>query len=156
MAIILRTPYLQEVAGAIEPVEYVDSINKENFVSEMYNICIKYIRENTVDSDKKVITFKRKNFTAKSENDIYYDKTDGFWMIANEKERVITLFKRKTLVGRIYNSILVEKIFKLECKECPRIIPTVFVNTSLFDNFSKELSDRVADYRERHDTLKKS
>jgi len=155
MAIILKTPYLQEVAGSIEPVEYVDSINKDSFVAEMYNLCIKYIRENTVETDNKVTTFKRENFSAKSENDIYYDKVDGFWMIANEKEKVITLFKRKTLVGRIYNSTLVEKIFKLECKECPKISPKVFVKTSVFDNFSKELSNRVADFRDRTDSLKK-
>src|SRR5947208_16541665 len=108
MAVILKTSYLQNVATPAEPLIYVDTINNDGFIAEMYNICIRHIEENTISPG--ITEFKRENFTAKDENDIYYNKKDGLWIISDEQTRIITLCKRTTSLGVIYNSIIIEKI----------------------------------------------
>lgn len=155
MAIILRTHYLQNVASSTEAVLYVDSINKDSFVAEMYNVCVKYIREKTDTSNKQNTVFKRENFIVGDEKKIYTDSQDGFWIVSNEKERIITLYKRITYRGRIYNSTYVDKIFTLTCQECPKIVPQVFKKSTLFENFTDELTARVSTFRDRTDALKK-
>jgi hypothetical protein len=154
MAIVLRTPYLQNVAGCTESAFYVDTINKNSFIAEMYNLCVKYIREKTNTSNLHNGVFKRENFMASDAKNIYYDKEDGFWIIADEKERIITLYKRITFRGRIYNSTYVEKLFTLTCQECPKIVPQVFKKTTLFENFTEELTAKVLTYRDRTNALK--
>ncbi|VBB17618.1 hypothetical protein YASMINEVIRUS_81 [Yasminevirus sp. GU-2018] len=152
MATILRTSNLP---GAPDseikvPVIYVDSINCDSYNSEMHNICVRHIRENTVSKDD---SFKRDEHIAKDENDIYYKKKDGLYYIPNEKTRTFVVYKRTTSTGYVYNSTTVEKLFTLTCVECKRIVPQVFKKTTLFDDFSSELRTKVTDYRDR--TLKK-
>jgi hypothetical protein len=156
MAVILKTSFtLNNTPEPIEPVLYVDTINKDAFVAEMYSFCLGHIRKNTDTTDPSVVSkIKRENFIVDNENDIYYNKKDGFWMISNEKTKVVTLYKRTTLVGYLYNTIEVKKIFTLSCIECPRVVPRVFTKPTLFDNFAEELSMSVANYRSRTDTLK--
>src|ERR1044071_4024447 len=108
MAVILKTPFLQNgTMGPVDPMLYVDSINKDSYIAEMYNLCINYIRENT--KSPSITEFKRDHYMAINENEIYYNKTDGFWIVGNEKDKVVTLYMRKTLTGIFYNSTLVEK-----------------------------------------------
>src|SRR5947207_1139886 len=125
MAIILKTPYTQNIANNQEPLIYVDSINKESFVAEMYNYCIKYIREKRIASNTATSEYKREKFLAKDETDIYKNKPDGFWIVSDEKNRIITLCSRITYRGRIYDSTYVEEVFTLSCKECAKIVPQV-------------------------------
>ena len=154
MAVVLKKTYPQgckNISGTCEPLIYIDSINKDNFILEMYNIAIRYIREN-VEYIKEP-TIKRIKHMAKDENDIYYNKSNGYWIVSDEKEKIVSLYHKKTTIGLIYNSIQVDKIFELTCKECPKIVPQVFKKASLFDDFSSELSDRVLKYRERSDVF---
>lgn len=155
MAIVLRTSYHQNVAFPTECAIYVDSINKDSFVAEMYNFCVRHIREKTDTSNSQNVIFKRENFMAEDEKNIYKDKKDGFWIVANEKDKIITLYKRVTYRGRIYDSTYVEKQFTLTCQECPKVVPQVFKKTSLFENFTEELTAKVSTYRNRTETLKK-
>jgi hypothetical protein len=155
MAIVLRTHYLQNTPSSTEAVIYVDSINKDSYVAEMYNLCIKYIREKMDIFNTQCVIFKRENFMACDEKNIYNDKQDGFWIIADEKERIVTLYKRITYRGRwFYDSTYIEKIFTLTCQECSKIVPKVFKKSTLYDNFTQELTMKVSTFRDRTNTLK--
>ncbi len=151
MAVVLKNTYTKNLAGTSEPLIYIDSINKENFIVEMYNIVIRYIRENT--EYIKEPSIKRIKHMANNENDIYYNKSSGYWILSNEKDNIVSLYLKKTIIGFVYNSIVVEKVFELTCKECQKIVPQVFKKSTLFDDFSSELSDRVSKYRERSDVF---
>lgn len=157
MATIVKTLYIKDIVTSMIPVCYIDTINKNGFMAEMYNWCMRYIRENS-DADKTTKTiydqnFKRENYMATDQQNIYNNKEDGFWFVVNEKETHITLYKRETYKGVIYNSTYVTKILTLTCHECPRIVPQFVKERTLFENFSDELNAKVATHRKRTDGL---
>ena len=136
MAAIIKTNYAQNVQGSVEALTYIDSINKESYMTEMYTICLKYLREKK-EMDTNILHFeplKRERLMAGDEKDIWYNKNDGYWIIETDNH-TLTLYQRQTLVGKIYNSTLVDKLFTLTYSECSRTVPKVFEKTSPFDNF---------------------
>lgn len=154
MATIMKTNYHNNYALVAECAVYVDTINKDSYVAEMYNMCIKYIRTKTVINDESIV-YKREKFLAIDETDIYYNKGDGYWIVANEKDKIITLCKRVTFKGMIYNTIYIEKIFTLTCNECPKIVPKIFKKPSTFETFTEELTTTILAFRNRTNTLDK-
>jgi hypothetical protein len=180
MAVIFKDSYTKNISlGLPQALVYVDSINGDSFVAEMYNITMQYIRKDQDDKDKpddgswiftstdsgskptaqynpksKDIGTKRDNYMAKNEDDIRCNKMDGLWIVSNEPERIVTLYRKTTLVGTFYNSIYLDKIFMLTCKPCPRIVPQLVTKLSHFENFQTELTLRVAQHRDRTQTLK--
>jgi hypothetical protein len=146
MAVVLKRSNQTNFTES-EPVLYIDSINAEGYIAEMYNITVRYIRENTQQLDKEV---KKENHTALDENDIY-KKIDGYWAVYDGKDKSVSLYLKKTLFGMIYNSVVVEKIFILTCKKCPKIIPQLVNKPSKFENFQMELISRVTEHRKRSD-----
>ncbi len=159
MAAIIKTTYTHNEVALVQAMTYIDSINKESYLTEMYSICIKYIREKNENelNDTKKNNYKpmiRDQILAKDENDIFYNKVDGHWIIETEKNKIITLYQRRTLNGIIYNSTLVEKLFSLTYNECSRTVPKVFEKPQTpFENFSKELSEKVIAFRDRLDII---
>lgn len=154
MAIVLKNTYSNNILTETqnEPILYIASINTDGYALEMRNIIVRYIREtlNENTSEKyscnKYMEIKYINHLAKDENDIYYNKEDGYWIIENEKEHNIILYQRKKIIGFVYNTIQINKLFSLTYKECPKIVPQVFKKTTEFDNFVNELTNRVATY----------
>lgn len=147
MAIVLKTTY---ESGSVKDTKneiYVDSIYDESYMAEMYNITVRYIRENIDSVD--VAGVKRETHMAKSHDDIYYNKKDGYWIVSNERKGELSLYLRKTSVGRIYNSVYVNKVFDLKYVPCKKIIPQVFQKANKFENFQSELIDRVAMHKSR-------
>jgi hypothetical protein len=127
-------------------VFYVDTINKDSFITEMYGYCIRYIRER-IAADSKV---EHKKYLARDENDIYYNKLDGHWLISDEKNKVVTLYVKTTWHGWVHNSVTVKKIFMLTCKECPKLVPRIPKKKSMFEDFTQELTEKVLIYRDRN------
>lgn len=149
--------YEEKIATSATPVFYVDSMNQGSFVAEMYSYTVKFIREQLDESNQyKGGPVIRTECMAEDENDIYSNKPDGFWIVSDEKANIVSLFKRTTSVGSLYNSVYVSKVFTLTCTECPRIVPKVFKQTTLFDNFTSELKQSVSAYRNRSDSLSDS
>jgi len=66
---------------------------------------------------------KKEDYIALNERDIRDNKSDGLWILRNEKNMNITLFRKKTSHGVVYNDVCVEKIFVLTCEKCEKIIP---------------------------------
>ena len=150
MAILLKNTYINYIPQLAEPVLYIDSCNLDSYMAEMYNMTVKYIRENTESND----TTKREKHMAIDENDIYYNKLDGYWILGDAKNFTVTLYQKKTMNGVIYNSVQVDKIYRMECKKCPRIVPQFIKKPpSLYDNFLSELTSSVANFKERSDTV---
>lgn len=154
MATVLKTQDNHGVNDALECVFYIDSINKESYIAEMYNYCVRYIREKTDISNSEPMIFKREKFMASTETEIRNEKEDGFWIIGDEKNRIVTLYKRLTYAGRFYDSIYVNKVFTLTCQECSKIVPQVFKKSSLYEDFTEELTARVTTFKNRTDTTK--
>jgi len=162
MAIILRTDYLNNIATQSKCAIYVDSINTDSFLSEMYGISIRHIRETLEVSDKTntstslPITVKKENHIAIDENDIYYKKADGFWLIYSDKTNTLTLYKKTTLVGTIYNTVCMPKVLELRYETCGKVVPKVFnTEESQYTKFQNELNNRVTQFRDRASTESK-
>jgi hypothetical protein len=137
MATILKEEFANNVSKGIPfPFIYVDSINQDSYVAEMYNATIKFIREN-IDYDG-ISNINKSDYMAKDYNDIYYNKKDGFWIVSDEDNNIIELYKKETNVGKIYNNYNVNKIYKLTCHKCPRIVPKVFKKTSKYDSIANK------------------
>jgi len=148
MAIVLIKKYSDNISNIQDqPLVYVDSINSESYLAEMYNYTTKYIRES--DESKNHLIVKRINHMAKDENDIYYNKKDGLWIVSDEKQCILTLYKKTTRKGYLYNSIYMDKIFTLSYKKCSKIVPQVFKKTSKHDNFKMELAEKVLSFKNR-------
>lgn len=150
MSTILQETFNNNVSlGFPKPIIYVDSINPSSYTSEMYNIAVRYIRSKK-NADGVIIV--RQSHMANDENDIYYNKQYGYWIVADEEKRTLTLYEKCQPTGLFYKCN-VNRIFTLTCCECPRIVPQVFKKTNLYDDFSNELKESVRKYRNRHDHL---
>ena len=82
---------------------------------------------------------------AKDYNDIYYNKKDGYWIIINENtlsEKVISLYKRKTNIGMLFNTYSINLVFTLSAMECSRIVPIISNEKNTADNFVDELKKK--------------
>lgn len=153
MAVILKATYENETRGLFEPTVYVDSINKDSYMAEIYNQTVRYIREHTPVINGRIAEIRRENHKVRDEKAIG-SKPDGYWFVSDEKNKTLTLYKKTTKVGYIYSSVYITKVYEMKCSECPRIVPQISAKkTSLFDNFSTELSERVVAFRERTDAL---
>jgi len=138
--------------GVPTPILYVDSMNYSSFAAEMYSYTTRSIREQ-LGKDYNGEPVIREEHMAKDENDIYHNKTDGYWIVCDEEKKILSLYKRETSVGNIYNSVYVTKTYTLTCTECPRIVPKVFKETTIFEDFTSELKKTVRSYRTRTDSL---
>jgi hypothetical protein len=159
MAIILQEKYDVDnyINGVIDPVLYVDSINEESFIVEMNAIILRYISNNPLLSRgqhqgigatiKSPQSFD--NLIANDEDDIYKNKLNGYWIVYNKSKQSLSLYIKHTEIGYLYNGINVNKIFTLTYKKCVRVVPQIFKKTTKFENFSRELADRVGKYKER-------
>lgn len=149
MAVIYREDFKKDLSiNPREAVAYVDSRNSDSYLIEMYNYTCKYIREST--SLKNV---KKELHLAKNINDIYKNKSDGYWFIVDKSNRVIELYKKYISVGYIMNSINVEKIFILTCTpNVPRIVPRIINKSNgacLHDNLMSEIFSATEKVRNR-------
>jgi hypothetical protein len=131
-----------------EPVMFIDSVNMNTYLVEMYSICNRHIRNNdkTINDNNPL---KKETLIVKDEESIK-TKEDGFWIIADEKNYVITLYKKTTISGYLYNYPTIEKVFTLTCKTCPRVVPQLFEKTNNDYSFIKELNNKIQDYAERN------
>lgn len=159
MACIIQTVNLTTLTDEdnIRPILYIDSINVSSYPIEMHRECIKYIRENT---DPHTISeghvFKSETHSVQKEQDIK-EKPDGFYYIANNKDNIFIMYKKHTSIGRIFNSITIEKVFTLTCIKCGKVCPKVFekteTETNVFNVFTDELKKKVASLRNRIDNM---
>lgn len=152
MAIVLRKDFIKTLSESDVPYPllYVDTINENGIVNEMYNLTMAYIRTNIEEEDSR--QYKREDFIAKDYNDIYYNKTDGFWILYDKNNNILSLFKKETHVGYIYNKIYVTKQYEITYKKCPRLVPRVFKKSDKFADFDTELKTRVNQYKNRNHT----
>jgi len=152
MAAILQTIYKGD--GTSEPTKsimYVDTINKDGIMTEMYSYCVKYIREHStsklITNPDQIIQFKKEQFVAKNENDIYYNKLNGYWIVENND--TIIMYEKKTLYGMIYNSTVVAKIFTITSCQCPRTVPKIITKESSITDFNQELIAKITEVKNR-------
>lgn len=94
----------------------VSSVNYYNNYSNdympcMFNIFFEYIRNNLLLNQTE--EFVSDNYVAQNYNDIYYNKKDGYWIVINEYNKVMTLYKRTTYPGYIYNTYEIKFLFTL-------------------------------------------
>jgi hypothetical protein len=136
-----------------EPVIYVDSINASGHMAEVYNQTVRYIREHTPITDDKEIHIKRENHSVKDEKKIG-EKPDGYWFVADEKKKCLTLYKKTTIGGYLCYYPNVEKVYTMTCVDCPKVVPSIIKKNDLFTDFSKELKDRVAAFGRRTNSMK--
>lgn len=156
MAVILRTTH-QYQSGTSDsennnPILYVDSINRDSYISEMHNMCVQYIRAKSINTIEFISInddVSRNERIAKDESDVYYNKKDGYYYTINEDTRVFVMYNKNTYPGYIMDTITVEKLFTLTCVECKRIVPQVFKKNTVFEDFTAELKTKVMDYRDR-------
>jgi hypothetical protein len=141
MAVILKTQYLPEASTTA--VLYVDSINSESYMSEMLGIATRFIRENSPCGP----IVKSKDHMAKDKKDIT-TKKDGMWIVPNGTSG-ISVYKKRTNYGYIYNTSSIDLLFDLIYTKCSKVVPQVYKTTSLFDDFKSELADRVGQYKDR-------
>ena len=125
MAVILKTPYsqnifYQEIEKSSEPLLYVDTTNKEGFITTIYELCMGLSIRNNTDCCKLIGELKRESYVAENLNDIRYKKEDGLWMIPNEKNMEITMYERRTAKGVFYTTSYVTKLFTISYKECEK------------------------------------
>jgi hypothetical protein len=157
MAAILQSIYKSDgVAEPTKSVMYVDTINKDGIMTEMYSYCVKYIREHStsklITNPDQIIQFKKEQFVAKDENDIYYNKSDGYWIV--DINANIMMYEKKTLYGRFYNSTTVTKIFTITSCQCPRIVPKIITKESSIADFNQELIAKITEVKNRTKTFK--
>ena len=155
--VVMKTTY-DEYGQQVsyKPVLYVDSINGIGQMAEVYGLTIRFIRENThsVPSVQgNVIDVKRENHVAKDEKSIS-KKPNGYWFVADEKNRSLTLYKKTTTAGYLYSYPTVQKVFMLNCSECPKVVPQVGKKNTLFEDFSQELISKVAEHAKRTNFLR--
>lgn len=139
MATLLKTTFKNElpVSGSINvPELYVDSINSTSYLTELHNYCAKFIRTNT-DSETE-----SKSRLVKDEKEIS-TKDNGYWYTFDEKSQTITMYKKSQSLGYIYNSSIVEKVFTMTYVKCPKVVPKVFTEKNIFNDFSQELKEKV-------------
>ena len=65
---------------------------------------------------------------------------------------VLTLYKRTTSVGRIYNSTYVEKVYELHYEDCSKVVPKIFTTQTKFETFQLELSERITNMKTKPKT----
>ena len=104
MAIILRKDFI--TGDFPQPILYVDTMNESGIISEMINITMVHIRNNS-DREEVVIS-KREYYTAKDYNDILQCKSDGFWMLFSEKDGILSLYK--SIAVRVYCNTVIKLI----------------------------------------------
>lgn len=157
MAAILQTIYKGNgIPESTKSIMYVDTINKDGIMTEMYSYCIKYIREHStsklITNPDQIVQFKKEQFVAKDENDIYYNKIDGYWIVNNDD--AITMYEKRTSYGMIYNSIVVAKIFTITGCQCPRVVPKIITKESSITDFNQELIAKITEVKNRSKLLK--
>jgi len=145
MATILKTIISNNVQNTIA-ICYVDSMTKSSYMNEMINHTVKYIRENITPVDQPI---NRNDRMALNYQDIQYNRNDGYWIVEDLENNMVTLYKRSTSIGNLYNSVYVEKIFSLTFNECPRIVPKILKPNTLFENFTDELKLSVSNFKNR-------
>ena len=145
MATMLKTIISNNVQNTIA-ICYIDSINKSSYMNEMFNHTIKYIRENTTPTDQPI---DRSGRMALNYQDIQYNRKDGYWIVGDDVNNKVTLYRRYTSIGNLYNSVCVDLIHILTFNECPRIVPKILKTTALFDNFTDELKLSVTNFKNR-------
>lgn len=152
--VIMRAMYNDYgVIGPYEPVIYVDSINKDGHMAEIYNQTVRFIREHTPIANGRDIEIRREDHSVKDENKII-QKPNGYWLTANEGKRTLTLYKKIMVSGYLYNYPCVQKVYEMCCQTCPKIVPNIIKKGILFDDFSKELKSKVAEFGRRTDSAK--
>lgn len=157
MAAIVKTDYTSSMPDSI-PVLYVDSMIERSFDVEMKSLMSKYIRtlsttttatNNTHDA-KDVGSVTIGKYLAKDENDIRYNKNDGLWVVDDRTNTSLTLYRRKTNHGYLYNTVDVSKKIKLSFHKCKRVVPQILKKESLFDTFQNELASKVSEYKNKY------
>jgi hypothetical protein len=141
-----------DILGVPEPVIYVDSINKDGHMAEIYNQTMRYIRENTSSVHGKEIYVRREDHIVKDEKSIG-NKLNGFWFVSNEKDRTLTLYKKSTIPGYFSYYPEIKKVYVMYCRECPKVVPNLIKKGNVFEDFAKELKSRVAEIGRRTDSL---
>jgi hypothetical protein len=154
MAVIRKEKFINNISAGSESVVYVDSVNVSSYKNELYNIAISYIRCNDKDYDSFDFTSNKKElFVAKNSDDIYYNKKDGHYIVYESDGDSIVMYKKITLKGRIYNSIVIEKVFKLTFDQCKKIVPLAIqkeTEKNIYKDFSDELIQKVSQYKNRN------
>ena len=147
MALIQKISYTNNVKENKMAELYIDSINEYNYMHELYGIIIRYIRTKT----NTIMLFEdlEKDHIAKDENDIYYNRPVGYWIVKNSNKS-ITLYNKTLTTGYIYNSTYIERLFDLEIEKCPKVIPQIKKKTTHFEDFTTELKTNVEQFKNRH------
>jgi hypothetical protein len=143
MSVILKKDYPNEEEY---PILYVDTINESSYMTEMVSITVKWIREN-LDEIRET---KAINHIALTEQNIR-TKKDGYWFVTNDKYKMLTLYRKKTILGYLWNTQVIEPIFVLRYTAIPKIVPMIGQKVSKYDSFVGELSQKVDQYRSRKD-----
>ena len=145
MAIIIRTPYTHNIAQPIEPLLYIDQVNRSGYIAEMYGIVTRYLRD-TLECEIELNTYMADNI-----EQITFSKDTGYWVV--EHPDTVTLYEKTTPSGILYNGVGVEKVFSLSAYQCPRVVPRVVprvsAKSSPFDNLKNELFHSVTAYMTR-------
>jgi hypothetical protein len=153
-AIVMRAMYNDYgTIGPYEPIIYVDSINKDGHMAEIYNQTVRFIREHTPMINGRDVEIRREDHLVKDEKKVS-QKQDGYWLIADENKRILTLYKKTTVSGYFYNYPSVQKVYEMCCRSCPKIVPNIVKKGILFDDFSMELKNKVAEFGRRTDSMK--
>jgi hypothetical protein len=119
MAVLLKNIFISNILQGIKPIAYIDSLSTNHYIEKMDEVMINYIKMNTITNEM----IKKEDFIALNEKDIRDNKSDGLWILRNEKNLNVTLFRKKTSHGVVYNDVYVEKIFVLTCEKCEKFIP---------------------------------
>ncbi len=131
------------------PFVYIDSINTSSYMKEMISYTLKYVREvSGADYFDSVTDLKPSDHTVKTEQQIY-QKKDGYWIVADELYDVLTLYKKETNVGTIWNSTTVKKIYTMRLVKCPKIVPKVFEKVDKHQTFVNELREQVQKFGQK-------
>jgi hypothetical protein len=126
------------------PFIYIDSINTSSYMKEMISYTLKHIREvSGADYFDSITDLKPSDHMAKNEQQIYKSKKDGFWIVTDELYDTLTLYKRETSTGTLWNSVYVSKIYSMRIVKCPKIVPKVFEKVDKHQSFIAELRTQV-------------
>jgi len=116
---------------------YVDSLNETSVFNEMNKIALQHIKENIVKDD---VWLKLDKFTLKDVSELTTAK-DGYYIVFDKG--CLTLYKKITLDGYIYNSVYYNRIFKLSSVKCKKVIPKVEIENSDWQKFKLELQKAI-------------
>lgn len=142
MAVVLKNIYISNVLQCTQSIAYIDSSKTDDYIEKMYDVVMNYIRINVFDNEMT----QKENYIALNEKDILNNKPDGFWIVSDEKNFIITLFQKRTSQGFIYNNVSIEKLFVLTCEKCQRIVPNQ--KQSLFNILNDSLTQKVSEIRD--------